>query len=86
MEEIDNADRFVQNLEKIHLPNQLAAVVADPLLQKLVLLRKDDLMSKRIIHWIDAALDDILSGTADVKAFEDTMEILGDFVSNTKVS
>lgn len=85
MEEIDNVDRFVNNLEKIELPNQLAAVLADPLLQKLVLLRKDYLITRRIVHWVEAALDDVLTGTADTKTFVDTMEVLDDYVSSVKV-
>ncbi|KAL2760482.1 hypothetical protein ACRALDRAFT_2092897, partial [Sodiomyces alcalophilus JCM 7366] len=85
LEEIDNVDRFVNNLEKIELPNQLAAVLADPLLQKLVLLRKDYLVTRRIVHWVEAALDDILTGTADTKTFVDTMEVLEDYVSRVKM-
>ncbi|CRK46475.1 hypothetical protein BN1723_007083 [Verticillium longisporum] len=81
LEEIDSADRLAQTLEKIEVPNQLAAVLADPLLQKLVALRKDDVMSRRIVHWLDALLDDVVSGNADAKTFEDTMEVLQDYVS-----
>lgn len=85
LEEIDSADRLAQTLEKIEVPNQLAAVLADPLLQKLVALRKDDVMSRRIVHWLDALLDDVGSGNADAKTFEDTMEVLQDYVSRVKV-
>ncbi|KAF3348097.1 hypothetical protein VdG2_03823 [Verticillium dahliae VDG2] len=84
LEEIDSADRLAQTLEKIEVPNQLAAVLADPLLQKLVALRKDDVMSRRIVHWLDALLDDVVSGNADAKTFEDTMEVLQDYVSRVK--
>ncbi|RNJ52752.1 hypothetical protein D7B24_002930 [Verticillium nonalfalfae] len=81
LEEIDSADRLAQTLEKIEVPNQLAAVLADPLLQNFVALRKDDVMSRRIVHWLDALLDDVVSGNADTKTFEDTMEVLQDYVS-----
>ncbi|KAM0492165.1 hypothetical protein ACHAP9_008925 [Verticillium nonalfalfae] len=84
LEEIDSADRLAQTLEKIEVPNQLAAVLADPLLQNFVALRKDDVMSRRIVHWLDALLDDVVSGNADTKTFEDTMEVLQDYVSRVK--
>ncbi|GKT40960.1 centromere protein I [Colletotrichum spaethianum] len=84
LEEIDSADRFAQSVEKIELPNQLAAVLADPLLQKFIALKKDDAASKRVVHWIDAALEDVLNGNADGKLFRETMEILAEYVSRVK--
>ncbi|GKT58478.1 mis6 domain-containing protein [Colletotrichum tofieldiae] len=84
LEEIDNADRLAQSIEKIELPNQLAAVLADPLLQKFIALKKDDAASKRVVHWIDAVLEDVLNGNADDKLFRDTMEILAEYVSRVK--
>ncbi|KAJ0160283.1 Centromere protein I [Colletotrichum tanaceti] len=84
LEEIDNADRLAQSIEKIDLPNQLAAVLADPLLQKLIALKKDDAVSKRVVHWIDAVLEDVLNGNADDKLFKETMEILEEYVSRVK--
>ncbi|KZL81610.1 mis6 domain-containing protein, partial [Colletotrichum incanum] len=71
-------------IEKIELPNQLAAVLADPLLQKFIALKKDDTASKRVVHWIDAVLDDVLNGNADDKLFRETMEILAEYVSRVK--
>ncbi|GKT84560.1 mis6 domain-containing protein [Colletotrichum tofieldiae] len=84
LEEIDSADRLAQSIEKIELPNQLAAVLADPLLQKFIALKKDDAASKRVVHWIDAVLEDVLNGNADDKLFRDTMEILAEYVSRVK--
>ncbi|KAM0278134.1 hypothetical protein ACHAQH_005332 [Verticillium albo-atrum] len=84
LEEVDSADRLAQTLEKIELPNQLAAVLADPLLQKLVALRQDDVMLRRTVHWLDALLDDVVTGNADVKVLIDTMEVLEDYVFRTK--
>lgn len=86
MEEIDSADRLAQTVEKIELPNQLAAVLADPLLQKFVALKKDDAASKRVVHWINAVLEDVLSGNADDKSFAGTMEMLEEYVARVKVS
>ncbi|KAK1599418.1 Mis6-domain-containing protein [Colletotrichum navitas] len=84
LEEIDSADRFVQSIEKIELPNQLAAVLADPLLQKFIALKNDHAASKRVVHWIDAVLEDVLNGNADEKLFRETMEVLADYVSRVK--
>lgn len=86
LEEIDSAERLAHNIEKIELPNQLAAVLADPLLQKFVALKKDDAASKRVVHWIEAVLEDVLNGNADDQLFRDTMEILEDYVARVKVS
>ncbi|EXF81045.1 hypothetical protein CFIO01_10529 [Colletotrichum fioriniae PJ7] len=85
LEEIDSADRLAQTVEKIELPNQLAAVLADPLLQKFVALKKDDAASKRVVHWINAVLEDVLNGNADVKSFAETMEMLKEYVARVKV-
>ncbi|KAF6845056.1 hypothetical protein CMUS01_00445 [Colletotrichum musicola] len=84
LEEIDSAERLAQNIEKIELPNQLAAVLADPLLQKFVALKKDDAASKRVVYWIEAVLEDVLNGNADDQLFRDTMEILEDYVARVK--
>ncbi|KAJ3947012.1 uncharacterized protein N0V96_003395 [Colletotrichum fioriniae] len=85
LEEIDSADRLAQTVEKIELPNQLAAVLADPLLQKFVALKKDDAASKRVVHWINAVLEDVLNGNADDKSFAETMEMLKEYVARVKV-
>lgn len=39
LEEVRTADDFVKKLNKLELPNQLAAVLEDPLLQRLLALR-----------------------------------------------
>ncbi|KAG7057566.1 Mis6 domain-containing protein [Colletotrichum scovillei] len=84
LEEIDSADRLAQTVEKIELPNQLAAVLADPLLQKFVALKKDDTASKRVVHWINAVLEDVLNGNADDKSFAETMKMLEEYVARVK--
>ncbi|KAK2019837.1 Mis6-domain-containing protein [Colletotrichum eremochloae] len=84
LEEIDSADRFAQTIEKIELPNQLAAVLADPLLQKFIALKNDRAASKRVVHWIDAILEDVLNGNADEKLFRETMDVLAEYVSRVK--
>ncbi|KAK1673482.1 Mis6-domain-containing protein [Colletotrichum godetiae] len=84
LEEIDSADRLAQTVEKIDLPSQLAAVLADPLLQKFIALKKDDAASKRVVHWIDAVLEDVLNGNADDKSFVEAMEMLEEYVARVK--
>ncbi|KAK4043064.1 Mis6-domain-containing protein [Parachaetomium inaequale] len=84
LEEIDNAESFVKNLEKIELPTQLVAVLADPLLQKFLLLRPDAEASSRISNWLMACLGDIASGDADSEIFLDMIEVIHDYAVATK--
>jgi centromere protein I len=39
LEDVRNVDDFVEKLDRLELPNQLAAVLDDPLLQNLLSLR-----------------------------------------------
>lgn len=85
MEEIENAVGFVKNLDKLELPNQLVAVLADPLLQKLMVLRPSSESDQRIANWLNAALQDVEDGDADEATFFEIMDILRDYVLSTKV-
>ncbi|KAK3365878.1 Mis6-domain-containing protein [Lasiosphaeria ovina] len=84
LEEIDKAEKFVDNLEKIELPTQLVAVIADPLLQKLLLLRPDADASARISNWVMACLGDVAAGDTDPALMLDMLEVVHDYVLNTK--
>ncbi|KAB5563217.1 Mis6-domain-containing protein [Coniochaeta sp. 2T2.1] len=84
LEEIDNADSFVRNLEKIELPSQLVAVLADPLLQKLMLLRPNNEATLRVKNWIEACLRDVKTGDAGADVLLDVIDVLQDYVSVTK--
>ncbi|KAK4152641.1 centromere protein I [Chaetomidium leptoderma] len=84
LEEIDNAESFVKNLEKIELPTQLVAVLADPLLQKFLLLRPDAEGSSRIRNWLMACLGDVASGDADSDIFLDMLDVIHDYAVATK--
>ncbi|KAJ4302232.1 hypothetical protein N0V88_002368 [Collariella sp. IMI 366227] len=79
LEEIDNAESFVNNLEKIELPAQLVAVLADPLLQKFLLLRPDGEASSRISNWLMACLGDVASGDVDSDLLLDMLEVIRDY-------
>ncbi|TLD31037.1 hypothetical protein PspLS_02599 [Pyricularia sp. CBS 133598] len=87
LDEIDSASQFVKHLEKIELPNQLVAVLADPLLQKLLLLRPDSGADARIGDWLEACISD-----AEESAFVDggsalldLLEVVQDHAAHTKI-
>jgi len=75
----------VQNLEKIELPNQLVAVLADPLLQKLMVLRPNDEASSRVNNWTASCVLDVHNGDAGAESLLDMIQVLQDYVSNTQV-
>ncbi|KAF8851133.1 Mis6-domain-containing protein [Acephala macrosclerotiorum] len=60
LEEIEDVHEFVQKLEKIDPPNQLVAVLDDPLLQKFLHLRSSEVDSNRIDGWLIAFFEDQL--------------------------
>ncbi len=86
LEEIENVQSFVDKMDKLELPNQLVAVLADPLLQKLLLLRPSAESFLRVANWLNAALQDVLDGDADDAMLWEIMEVVRDFVVQTKVS
>ncbi|KAI1500954.1 Mis6-domain-containing protein [Biscogniauxia marginata] len=83
LEEIDNVDGFVKRLELIELPNQLIAVLGDPLLQKFLLLRPQAVAHQRVSNWLSAYAHDLMSGASDVHLI-DILEMLKSYVSTTK--
>lgn len=60
LEEIEDVQAFVNNLEKVKLPNQLVAVMGDPLLQKLLQLKSTDKTRQRVENWLLAFFEDQL--------------------------
>lgn len=86
MEEIDDVASFVQNLDKLELPTQLAAVLADPLLQKLLLLRPNADSYQRIANWLNSVLQDVIDGDVDQDSLWDVLDVVRYFVVQTKVS
>ena len=67
------------------MPTQLVAVLADPLLQKLMLLRPDAEGFARVSSWVMACVGDVASGDVDLDALLDMLDIIHDFVQCTKV-
>lgn len=85
LEEVENVSGFVQNMEKLELPNQLVAVLADPLLQKLLVLRPSAESYQRIANWLNAVLQDVIDGDADQATLWEVLHVVRDFVVQTKV-
>lgn len=86
LEEVENATSFVQSLDKLELPNQLVAVLADPLLRKLLLLRPSDEAYQRVANWLHGVLQDVIKGSTDEDTLWDILDVVKDFVTQTKVS
>jgi centromere protein I len=72
-------------MDKIELPNQLVAILADPLLQKLLVLRPDANSDRRIANWLNAVLEDVVQGDADQDTLWEVLEVLKQYVEQTKV-
>lgn len=74
----------MRNLERIELPNQLIAVLGDPLLQKLLVLKPDAEAHQRVGSWLASYGQDLISGESNMDS-SDGLEILNSYVSSTKV-
>ncbi len=85
LEEIDSAESLAGKLEKIELPSQLVAILADPLLQKFMLLRPDAEASSRISNWLIACFADVSSGDAPTSLLFDMLEVVHEYTVATKV-
>ncbi|KAI1261325.1 Mis6-domain-containing protein [Xylariaceae sp. FL1019] len=83
LEEIENVDGFVKNLDKIDLPNQLIAILGDPLLQKFLLLRPQSDAHRRACNWLQSYAQDVMSGDSDVHLV-DILKTLQTYVTAIK--
>lgn len=86
LEEIENVSGFVQNMDRIELPNQLVAVLADPLLQKLLLLRPNAEAYQRVANWLSSVLQNVIDGDADEATLWEVLDVVKEFVVQSKVS
>ncbi|TVY17018.1 Inner kinetochore subunit mis6 [Lachnellula arida] len=79
LEEIEDVHDFVQRLEKIEPPNQLVAVIQDPLLQKFLQLRSSEVYGRRVDSWLMAFFEDQLEAadTSETKILEMLKSIQG---------
>ncbi|KAI0969748.1 Mis6-domain-containing protein [Xylaria arbuscula] len=83
LEEIESVDGFVKNLEKIELPNQLIAVLGDPLLQKFLSLRPQTQAHSRACNWLSSYTQDMKAGDADTRLI-DILNTLRIYVETTR--
>ncbi|KAL2355923.1 Mis6-domain-containing protein [Cryomyces antarcticus] len=58
LENVDSVNEFVGKLESVELPNQLVAILKDPLLQKYLVLKPSVTATKRIELWLSKALEE----------------------------
>jgi centromere protein I len=85
LEEIDSVDRLVNSLEKIELPNQLISILADPLLQKLMLLRPDANAEERIANWLNSYTEDLVRGeTTTLAELTNFLEVIREYASSAR--
>ena len=73
-------------MDRIELPNQLVAVLADPLLQKLLLLRPSAEAYQRIANWLSSVLQNVLEEDADEATLWEVLDVVREFVVQSKVS
>jgi len=64
----------------------MVAVLVDPLLQKLMLLRPNEESDQRIANWLNSILEDVTEGFENEETLFDMMDILRDYVVSAKVS
>ncbi|KAI1964678.1 hypothetical protein LOZ58_001365 [Ophidiomyces ophidiicola] len=60
LEEVRSINSFVQKLDKVQLPNQIASALADPLAQKYLLLVQNNQASQRMENWLQNFFEDEL--------------------------
>ncbi|KAL7793420.1 Mis6 domain-containing protein [Trichoderma afarasin] len=84
LEEIENVTGFVQNMDRIELPNQLVAVLGDPLLQKLLLLRPNAEAYQRVANWLSSVLQNVIDGDADEATLWEVLDVVKEFVVQSK--
>ncbi|RDL35152.1 uncharacterized protein BP5553_07083 [Venustampulla echinocandica] len=86
LEEIEDLHDFVQRFEKIEPPNQLAAVIGDPLLQKFLQLKSSQVYNQRVDSWLFAFFEDQLQNpeSSEVRIIE-MLEGVRSYAQYTKI-
>ena len=76
----------MRHLERIELPNQLVAVIGDPLLQKFLQLKYSETISRRIDNWLLAFFEDQLEASySSASNIMNMLEAIQDYTRYTKV-
>lgn len=60
LEELRSVDHFVDNLDRIELPNQIISTLGDSLAQKYLLLVQSEYANRRLEDWLEGFLNDSL--------------------------
>ncbi|KAG6142237.1 hypothetical protein E4U28_002767 [Claviceps purpurea] len=84
LEEVEDVSSFVSKMDKLELPNQLVAVLADPLLQKLLILRPNPESYQRISNWLSAVFQEVMTGDSDEATLWEVLEVAREFVIRTR--
>lgn len=85
LEEIENIHGLVRYFERIHVPNQLVAMLGDPLLQKFLQLRSSESDLKRIDHWLLAFFEDKLSrGCTENGDVSEILRLILEYTNSSK--
>ncbi|PGH00683.1 centromere protein I [Blastomyces parvus] len=74
LEELRSANDFVQKLDRIELPNQVAAALVDPLAQRYLLFVRNEDATQRLESWLDSFFEDELDRMRAVKEGEDEVD------------
>ncbi|OJD25076.1 hypothetical protein ACJ73_03554 [Blastomyces percursus] len=71
LEELRSANDFVQKLDRIDVPNQVAAALVDPLAQRYLLFVRNEGATQRLESWLDSFFEDELDRMRAEKEEED---------------
>ncbi|KAG0135182.1 Mis6-domain-containing protein [Tuber indicum] len=86
LEDVEDVSDFVKKLDKLELPNQLVAVLEDPLLRKLISLKPSDGANLRINNWLAACLSGELDSpsVSDLRSADRTEQFLSRVLEYTR--
>ena len=89
LEDVENADHFVDNLEKIEPPSQLVAGLRDPLLQKYLMLGSSAELERRLEFWLlryfEEELESLREGFGLTVTLSDTLSAIVSYSESSKV-
>ncbi|EQL33859.1 hypothetical protein BDFG_04240 [Blastomyces dermatitidis ATCC 26199] len=71
LEELRSANDFVRKLDRIEVPNQVAAALVDPLAQRYLLFVRNEAATQRLESWLDSFFEDELDRMRAVREGED---------------
>jgi centromere protein I len=89
LEDVENADHFVDILEKIEPPSQLVAALRDPLLQKYLMLGSSVDSERRLEFWLlryfGEELETLREGFGLSATLSDTLSAIISYSESSKV-